>query len=285
MAIDQRDHASMKPNPPSDMSPPVPSPCRGGMTLVEVMVAVAVLAIGLMAVVGQIAPLNNQRQFTDDTQAMQNLLKTITERLATAPFDSLRSNSMAWTFVRRIPLNDGSLPGEDPPETTFESTSGHAIVPLNEVDAVDANNLVTQGLLLRPSGLRNVQVFLEYYRTISRFQSAAVWPVTYETDAGKNMLGLLCEANPSKPSTPSEFRSLVSSTTTRDCYAVKVVPNEALAVDASGLDHKFDALLVRVVITWGEGRLEYSDISGSYSGWKTNRRIEAWTGIRSSTDQ
>lgn len=285
MTVDQRDTTPMH-NLPKILRDSRPlSAAREGMSLIEVMAAVAVLAIGLLAVVGQIAPLNSQRQFTDDTQVMQNLLKSITERLATAPFDSLRSDSMAWTYVRRIPLSNGSLPAIDVPETTFATNTGHDIAPLNESDAVEANNLVSQGLIMRPTGLRNVQVFLEYYRTISRFQTTSTWPVTYETSSGKNLLGLLCEANPAKPAKPSDFHSLVSTATTRDSYAITVVPNEALTIDTSGMDHKFDAVLVRVVITWGEGRLDYANMSGTYADWKSNRRIEAWTGIRSSTDQ
>jgi prepilin-type N-terminal cleavage/methylation domain-containing protein len=267
---------------------------RHGMSLIEVMVAMTVLAVGLMAVVGQIAPLNSQRQFTKDTQLAQTLVKAIGERIATAPFESLRTDTLPWTYVRQLPLSDNSLPPQLTPETSAGTTC-QPVRPLDETSAVAGNNLLTQGLATQPTGLMNLQVFIEYYRTISRFQDTSVAPVTYQVDsAGRSLLGLLCEANPSKPASPSDFRTLVNGASTHYNYALLGRPGDTsgsssetstLGDDPAGHMHKFDAVLVRIVVTWGDGRLDYDDVAGSLSAWRTNRRVEIWTGIRSSTQE
>jgi hypothetical protein len=243
---------------------------------------VTILAIGLLAVVGQVGTLDSNRRSTQDTQEAQALLRTITERIATAQWESLRGDTQPWTYARLTPDSDGTIPPIAPPEA---SAATDPLEPMTTGAVLPGNDLVKQGLLNRNVTLRNVQVFLEYYRSISWFDVGDTHPVQLD-GSGRPKYGLLCEGNPSKPATPAEFRALINTPSTRLIYLLNQSPSAEFAgSDPSGMDHHFDPVLVRIIITWDGTKLDTTSpatVLETYPDWKQSRRLEAWTGIRSS---
>ena len=209
---------------------------RGGFSLVEVMIAMAVLAVGIAGVIGQIPSLNGLRRESRVVAEGQTLLDDLAQRFASANFDQLRTSALPWSYARPIPNEDGSWPGGSAwlaPEQSW-------VRPMNAMvrepggpsldDYNDGNNLMVQGFLKKETALSNVQVFIEYYRAMSWFDSASTepsdrtaYPATVfpgimrdphnlgPDSLGRPMYGLLCEANPFKPVTVADFKEIMDN--------------------------------------------------------------------------
>lgn len=66
---------------------------RGGFTLVEVIIAIIILAVGLMGMAGTTALVVRQITLADVTAERSAALQTTLERLRALPFDSVRAGS------------------------------------------------------------------------------------------------------------------------------------------------------------------------------------------------
>lgn len=290
---------------------PVPG-VRRAMTLVEVMLAVTVLAVGIGALVGQIAALSSLRRSSVADQEAQALLANFAERVSSADIAKLRTSALPWSYARPLP-DDGA--NTWPGGSTWTVPEENWVRPLNistdasKFDSRDGNSLVKQGLLKSNSALINPQVFIEYYRAMSWFDPDSTfnpssldstksdlrtrWPgIMRDTGnlgadgLGRPMYGLLCEANPFKPVTVADFSAIMSNANKRSIYYLKILPSAAVTgLDLNGVDHVYDSVMVRLTITWGCRRMldmsSTSTVASTRGDWIQGQRLDFWTGIRS----
>ncbi len=122
---------------------------RSAFSMIEVMVAVAVVAIGLMALLEGIATQKVARDGVRDSQRVAALLTALNERLISQEWRTLGTSWSAPTqFDMTNPLA-GGIPERDP----------------NRSDG----DLLKHGLLVQPTGLQNLRVYIEYYRAETKF--------------------------------------------------------------------------------------------------------------------
>ena len=119
-----------------------------GFSIAEVMVAMALLAIGVTAMLSGIVSQQQGRSGVRDTQRVTNLSSSLKERLLSEP----------WTQTATIPVRGLGVatwctPGVFNQTTPFTGTGVH-----NETE------LIATGIITQPSGLTNLCYYVEYYR-------------------------------------------------------------------------------------------------------------------------
>ncbi|MBA3845828.1 MAG: prepilin-type N-terminal cleavage/methylation domain-containing protein [Planctomycetes bacterium] len=136
---------------------------RRGMTLLEVMIAVAVLAVVLSSVFSSIATLDLSERLMRERAIAQQVAKSLAEQVMGSTWDTLGqdvgslSNRNAWSWHRREnPLTGASLPPMD--EISAD--------PLNRLDELrdGGGNIISPAVVAVKTGLADLQVHLEYYR-------------------------------------------------------------------------------------------------------------------------
>lgn len=171
---------------------PRSNPRRQAFSMIEVMVAVAVLATVMTILASNLYTLNNARTTMKERAVAQEVGRLMSERIQSENFNRLGTSdaSMAWSLHRRL--------------TPWPGNSTPANPPMTE-DGLPENNLITQGLLQQRSGVRDLRVYLEYYRntalTIDLLPSAdpvLAWREMVTTSGG--FIGrtnhMLAEQNP-----------------------------------------------------------------------------------------
>jgi type II secretory pathway pseudopilin PulG len=173
---------------PPETEPPFrrTKPGSAGFSLLEVCAAIAVLAIALTTIMGQWAGLHSVRMQVAAKQRAQALLSSIAERVASADWGQLGSDSLVWSRGR------------------FFDPVGGDREPLTETAADARDNLVTQGLIPGPTGIRGLRIYIEYYRA--------------ET-SGANTGVLLGDNDPASAS-PTSFRTNFALKATRDAARI-----------------------------------------------------------------
>ena len=294
---------------------PYVPPGRKAVTLVEVMLAVTVLVVGIGAMTGQIASLASMRQSNFVDQEAQALISNLSERFSSANIAQLRTSALPWSYARPLPDNGANTwPGGSTwaaPEVAWVRPMNISMDPA-KVDSADGNNLVKLGLANSDKKLVNPQVFVEYYRALTWFDTGSTFnPTTLDTTLnplvynnrnrwpgvmrdvnnlgadgqGLPMYGLMCEANPFKPVTVADFSAIMGNAAKRKIYYLNTLPSVAITgSDLAGIDHSFDSVLVRLTVTWGsKNMLDMSSptsVAATRDDWLQGRRLEFWTGLR-----
>jgi prepilin-type N-terminal cleavage/methylation domain-containing protein len=146
-----------------------------GFTLIEVMIAVALLATGLGAVLVHYSTLQEQRKATTQRSIAQDVLRQLTERISTAnawdlgdpiPTGSPAAIKLPWSLARF----------EDPTVVSDRD-------PMTENAPLPGDDLRLLGVIQRPTGLDQIVVFVEYYRGV-RVRTASGLLVPGPTNAG-----------------------------------------------------------------------------------------------------
>ena len=109
-----------------------------GFSLLEVMIAVAIMSGCLAIMVGQVYTLDKAQQATRQMARVQEVAQVMAERVLGAPWTELGTTTQRWSWHRR---DDAAALNP----------------PLNE------NDLETLGLLQGRSGLANLRVYVEYF--------------------------------------------------------------------------------------------------------------------------
>lgn len=187
MTADQRDTTPM--NQPTTV--PGRAPARGilraGMTIMEVMVAFAVIAIAIASMLGGISNLASTRNETADVILVNQALLSMVDRIQAAKEDTIGSGLLAPRFI-------DTVAGSSPPM----SESGAA-----------ADNLVAAGVLSYAPGL-NLRIYIEYYRAVAGLDSAG------NVDPSKP--GLMQDEDPSATSSytkPADFSVSLATAASR----------------------------------------------------------------------
>jgi len=133
---------------------------RVGFSLLEVMIAIAILATALSVAIGTIYTLHQGRAALDEELKAQAIAQVMVERLQGASWDSLGKyiddvpGHNAWSWHRRATKQLVFLPSMDPNVTP----------PMQEKALRPDDDLIALGILSAPSGVRNLKVYLEYYQ-------------------------------------------------------------------------------------------------------------------------
>jgi prepilin-type N-terminal cleavage/methylation domain-containing protein len=133
---------------------------RQGLSMLEVMISIAIMASALAMVGGLMFTLHQGRSMIDEEIKVQAIAQIITERLQGARWDDLGRdiadypNRNSWSWHRRATKQLAIVPSMNPLVTP----------PMQEKAARAVDDLVKCGILTEPSGVRNLKVYLEYYQ-------------------------------------------------------------------------------------------------------------------------
>jgi prepilin-type N-terminal cleavage/methylation domain-containing protein len=133
-----------------------PGNSRSGLSMIEIMIALAILATVLASVSAGIFTLSHSKQAMNEDLAVSDVLRLWSERLMGAEWDWLGRDRVddtargAWSWQRPEIGTAALLPGD--------------YSPLTETSATSTDNLTTLLLGGSPSGLRELRLYLEYYR-------------------------------------------------------------------------------------------------------------------------
>lgn len=157
--------------------------CRRALSLIEVLISVAILATVLTVLAGNVFTLSVVRQVAKEEAIVQELLTSLVERVQGENLASLGSRNInqshlnAWSWHRRLqPRWPETTSGVIPPMTEVTPTAPVPAIA-NETNVQPFANyllpvydssvpprLISPGLLAQRSGVRDLRVYLEYYR-------------------------------------------------------------------------------------------------------------------------
>jgi prepilin-type N-terminal cleavage/methylation domain-containing protein len=131
-----------------------------GFSLIEVMIAVAILATVLTAMAGNIFTLHKSHTATKELAKAQEIAQALAERVQGATWHSLGQTSEPWSWHRR---EGAAMPMPQP-------MTDRAVDPNNDLQGM--------GIIGEPSGIADSKVYLEYY-LMSAFvdPTSAAWMV------------------------------------------------------------------------------------------------------------
>jgi prepilin-type N-terminal cleavage/methylation domain-containing protein len=146
-----------------------------GFSLLEVMIAVAILAVALTALLGNLGTLDSAHVANRETAKAQEIAQVLAERIQGARWTRLGTADEPWSWHRREPRSASDTPAIRP-MTETDTTSGWIASAPRLV-----HNLLLQapsgaglGIEREPSGLDDLAVYLEYYRPAAT-ADAATW--------------------------------------------------------------------------------------------------------------
>lgn len=128
------------------------APSRTAFTLIEVMIAVAVLAVGMFGVLSMIPTLASARTLAVEMVVARQLAASVAERIQGAAWVELGG---ARTVLGSYNTESWSLPRyrDDTPINP----------PMTEDNPDPNHNLLVNGLVAQRTGIPNLKVYLEYY--------------------------------------------------------------------------------------------------------------------------
>lgn len=131
---------------------------RVGMSMLEIMIAVAILATALSIMLGTIFTMHQSRASLDEEIKVQAIAQTLVERLQGARWEDLGRDIStyparnAWSWHRRATKQLVHAAAADFPR------------PLRDQAAIKEHDLIATGVLNELSGIPGLQVYLEYYQ-------------------------------------------------------------------------------------------------------------------------
>ena len=240
------------PGGPTGRAAPRPSAkACGGFSLVEIMIAMALLATGMVAVLSNVYSLNAAQIAGREEAKVQILANQMIERVMGANFVSLgqaigasiQADQNAWSWHRRATCAPGTLAPVNLPMAEN--------IPASD-PTYATRDLVALGLEDKPSGVKDLRVYLEYYSMnvmtdLANAANAGLAPLA----AWKAEVGDVTKTDPT--TSPPTIPAAASPTT-----ATSIFPPEnssgAGAIDLgnikSNTTSQNDAVLVRILVFW-----------------------------------
>lgn len=155
---------------------------RRGMSLIEVMISVAILATVLTVLAANVSTLSIVRQVAKEEAIVQEVMTGLIERIQGEALSNLGvrndgiSHLNAWSWHRRMhPRFPENKTGVIPPMTEEQPTAPIPSIadPTNVLpftnyllpvyDKSNPPQLISPGLLSQQSGIKDLKVYLEYY--------------------------------------------------------------------------------------------------------------------------
>jgi prepilin-type N-terminal cleavage/methylation domain-containing protein len=119
-------------------------PQRSGFSLIEVLLALTVLAVGIFTCMGTIASMAQARNLARESSTLEGILSELTERIHGCRWEALGTSQLRWSLPRH------------------NAAAGAVNPPLTE------NDLLELGILSKPVGFRNLRIYFEYFRAMKR---------------------------------------------------------------------------------------------------------------------
>lgn len=216
---------------------------RQGFSLVEVLIALSVMAVGILALMSSIGALHSSRNTAADANRVHALVQTISERLASLPWDTLgnRDNPTApWSQSRSAGMAISLV----------NSHTSYNRPPLTENAVLDEDNLLKQGLLSQPARVRNLRVYIEYYRAL---QISAAPAPTAPILAGPGLMDGSAAGLP-RYTTPQGMNTAIRSAAIRT--ATRLSSNNPTTIIRTN-----DPIAIRVVAFWDDDGV-FTDANG-----------------------
>lgn len=132
-------------------------PSKEAFTLVEVMIAVAVLTVGMFGVLSMIPILSKTRDSALELVTARQLAATIAERIQGSAWKELGGTTTQTTGAFNV--NAWSLP-------RYRDTAVPVNPPLTENDPDPNNSLISCAILSQRTGVPDLKVYLEYYDAV-----------------------------------------------------------------------------------------------------------------------
>lgn len=200
-----------------------------GFTIIEVMIAIAILAAGIGVIMDNWASLNQARREAEETATINKLVETVTNRFLGAlggEIGKTSAPSLAWTEARLMPVdlsNIGSYLGRSEDE------------------------LIDFGILSQQTYVENLMLYIEYYRSVDVTQNGIPHPGLL----GNDDEDLTNDAN-SPSANEGEIRNIFNQPLIRSNYRLTVDGNKGLAgLVEDGTIGRYDSVIIRVVVVWG----------------------------------
>lgn len=205
---------------------------RLGLSMLEIMIAVAILATALSIMMGTIFTMHQSRASIDEEIKVQAIAQNLVERLQGARWDDLGKDIStypgrnAWSWHRRATKQLAHSPTMDPAITP----------PMRDFATRDEDDLTKLGLLTEPSGVPGLEVYLEYYQMKVIDTVAARLEADPKLDPRQAWTALV--GDPSQGTSPTDINNI-----DREIY----LPEPPTVLDLSSLD---PAVIMRVLVRW-----------------------------------
>lgn len=156
---------------------------RAGFSMVEVIIASAILASGILFVLGGHMNLVRLRQTTDSQFQAKLVADVVVNAIAAAAWEDLndRSKPHTWlTWTRRVDPEGDGMANDDEWLGDRDSTSGVANAMLVNGTTPETRRWIPQAVLADGtsapmiSGLRGLRVYVEYYRAFTATDAEGV---------------------------------------------------------------------------------------------------------------
>lgn len=253
-------------------------------TLMEVMVATMILAIGITAALDAILTNNNLRRSLDETAMADLVLRQMSARLKSANLTDLghvyagpSSTAQSWTLHLRATAST-TVPAASTSATALPTSYAAASALAGPFRPLTQADLITADILRENMPLDDLSLFVEYYNlnTVSGLQNVAGSLVPVES-------GLIRRFNDVQENNPTAaprqlWYSLVGDPDiTRRSPAVALSPTDAEAdaiimpstfslanVDQPGTPEQIrgafnHGLVIRILVSWRPGGISSGD--------------------------
>jgi hypothetical protein len=121
----------------------------------EVMTATFILCVGLVSALGHYADLQSSRRATTQYARVQDIVRNLAERAEASDPNLLGKRAAPWSHARFQDL------------LTYPDGQKHDHAPMCDDPARPDCDLVTLGVVDRPTGIPGLQIFFEYYQGTS----------------------------------------------------------------------------------------------------------------------
>lgn len=229
---------------------------RRGFTIVETLIALSVMVVGILALMGAIGNLNQSRTTVDDELRIQALTRSILERLASLPWSDLGGNSTAstaqWSHARFLGM------------AVSTSDTAYCQPPLTATAAEPENNFIAQQLATQSVPVKNLRIFIEYYRGLDIPATPAP---TAPIVAGPGLMDGSA-AGLAKYTSSSQFSACFRNSAQR-------LSTRLASANPTTLIRSGDPLVIRVIAVWDDNGITNDGNGDGYDD--DSRYIEFFT--------
>jgi type II secretory pathway pseudopilin PulG len=198
---------------------------RWSFTIVETLVAMSVVAVGLMAVLSSIFTLDAARKSTVEDMRLNALMRTLVDRVQGAQWTDLGTTRLPWSRARLFE-DHSARNGDD--------------LPMTQAD------LLSYGLLTQPilsdGSTSTLKVYFEYYRAVA-----------HKDASGERLPGQEGLAEQAAVTSVAAARGMLRSANNRARYRLNPT-SDGLGIADPLLLGNDDPVLIRIVIELGPTR-------------------------------
>lgn len=149
------------------MLPPPPG-LRCAMSLVEVMIALTVMAVAIAGALGLVVNSDAARRNTRDNVMAHAIERALLERFAAAASEDLNTTAAAWSLCRVRDENGNGNEDDDANWLTDDPTVAASVDPVQLRRVLQTvPGKPTLGLIDAPTGLDRFRVWIEYFRGVT----------------------------------------------------------------------------------------------------------------------